>query len=66
VKTIGIVEVDAFAIAVVAPIEGDHAHLAAHRVGRQGWHPVVIILGPTVFDDDVLPRSLEVADFVQG
>jgi hypothetical protein len=38
VKTIGIVEVDAFAIAVVAPVEGDHAHLAVHRIGRQGWH----------------------------
>ena len=43
---------------------GDHADSSAHQFGRQRRQPIVLILGPAVFDGDVL--ALDIAGVLEG
>jgi hypothetical protein len=42
-------------------IGGDDVDLAAHQLRRQRRQPIVVVLGPTVFDRDI--TTLDIADF---
>jgi hypothetical protein len=41
----------------------DHVHLAANQIGGQRWQSIVSILGPAVFDRDIL--ALQIAGLFQ-
>ena len=56
-KTIGIVEVAAFA-AVPKGHSDDHGHLTANEVGRQPRQSIVLSVRPAVFDRDVLALDI--------
>ena len=43
---------------------GDDRHLTPNEIGRQCWQPIDLIVGPAVFDFDVL--ALGIADFIQA
>ena len=58
-KTIGVVEVAAFAIRAEGPFEiYDDGHLPAHEVGSEPRQSIVLAVGPAVFDRDVLPFDI--------
>src|SRR5580658_7156681 len=48
-KTMGIVVVAAFA-ANLGARHGNHGHLEANQIGRQGWQSIVVALRPAIFD----------------
>src|SRR6516162_5591181 len=66
VKTIGIVEVVPFAARAAggAAHRHDQVDLAADEVGGQRRQPIIMALGPAVFELDVL--ALDVAGFTQS
>jgi hypothetical protein len=39
-------------------VRGDHRHLPAHQVGRQRRQPLVMLVGPAVFQRDVAPLHI--------
>ena len=65
-KTIGIVEVAAFAGECRDAATGrrDHGDLTANQIGRQTRQSIVLVLCPAIFDRHILP--FHVADFPEA